>query len=154
MLAPCTPAFLTSPASLAAIPGDTAVFSVLAAGAGPLTYQWRLAGLPLTDGPTPSGSIISGSTTDTLTITQLSQADDGSYDVAVTTACGSAISTPATLTVHCPADFNNSGFVDTDDFTDFVLAFINGTQDADFDASGFVDTDDFTAFVLAFTNGC
>lgn len=54
----------------------------------------------------------------------------------------------------CPADFDCSGFVDTDDFTAFVLAFEEGTDNADFDASGFVDTDDFTAFVLAFEAGC
>ncbi len=54
----------------------------------------------------------------------------------------------------CPADFDKSGFVDTDDFTAFVLAFEAGTDDADFDRSGFVDTDDFTAFVIAFEGGC
>ncbi len=54
----------------------------------------------------------------------------------------------------CPSDFDHSGFVDTDDFTAFVLAFEAGTDDADFDHSGFVDTDDFTAFVLAFESGC
>ncbi len=54
----------------------------------------------------------------------------------------------------CTADYDGSGFVDTDDFTDFVLAFEAGTDDADFDGSGFVDTDDFTAFVHAFEAGC
>ncbi|MCK6477525.1 MAG: FG-GAP-like repeat-containing protein, partial [Phycisphaerales bacterium] len=56
--------------------------------------------------------------------------------------------------VTCPADFDGTGFVDTDDFTAFVLAFEAGTDDADFDGTGFVDTDDFTAFVLAFEAGC
>ncbi len=59
----------------------------------------------------------------------------------------------ATLKI-CSADFDRSGFIDTDDFTAFVLAFEAGTDDADFDVSGFVDTDDFTAFVLAFEAGC
>ncbi|HLO41083.1 MAG TPA: GC-type dockerin domain-anchored protein [Phycisphaerales bacterium] len=54
----------------------------------------------------------------------------------------------------CPADFDGSGFVDTDDFTAFVVAFENGDDSADFDGTGFVDTDDFTAFVLAFEGGC
>lgn len=57
-------------------------------------------------------------------------------------------------TVRCPADFDGTGFVDTDDFTAFVLAFEAGTDDADFDGTGFVDTDDFTAFMLAFEAGC
>ncbi|MCG3121771.1 MAG: hypothetical protein GIKADHBN_00142 [Phycisphaerales bacterium] len=65
----------------------------------------------------------------------------------------------ATITIQtegefCPADFTLDGFVDTDDFTAFVLAFILGGDDADFDKSGFVDTDDFTAFTLAFEAGC
>ncbi|HRJ49433.1 MAG TPA: PA14 domain-containing protein, partial [Phycisphaerales bacterium] len=54
----------------------------------------------------------------------------------------------------CPADFDGSGFVDTDDFDAFVAAFEAGGNDADFDGSGFVDTDDFDSFVGAFTLGC
>ncbi len=54
----------------------------------------------------------------------------------------------------CPADFDHSGFVDTDDYDAFVHAFEAGTLDADVDASGFVDTDDFDAFVHAFESGC
>ncbi|MCC6428139.1 MAG: hypothetical protein IT435_15120 [Phycisphaerales bacterium] len=55
---------------------------------------------------------------------------------------------------ECPADFDGSGFVDTDDYDAFVEAFEAGTDDADFDGSGFVDTDDFDAFVEAFEAGC
>ncbi len=54
----------------------------------------------------------------------------------------------------CPADFDKSGFVDTDDFDAFVHAFELGGIDADFDQSGFVDTDDIDAYVAAFTMGC
>ena len=57
-------------------------------------------------------------------------------------------------TGSCPADFDGSGFVDTDDFDAFVYAFELGGDDADFDDSGFVDTDDFDAFIHAFENGC
>lgn len=67
---------------------------------------------------------------------------------------GSVIITIQTEGDYCPADFNLDGFVDTDDFTSFVLAFIAGGDDADFDKSGFVDTDDFTAFTHAFEAGC
>ncbi len=59
-----------------------------------------------------------------------------------------------TSVARCPADFDGTGFVDTDDFDAFVQAFEAGTQDADFDLSGFVDTDDFDAFVRAFEAGC
>ncbi|HLO42028.1 MAG TPA: DUF4394 domain-containing protein [Phycisphaerales bacterium] len=56
--------------------------------------------------------------------------------------------------VLCAADFDHTGFVDTDDFTAFVGAFEEGDIHADFDGSGFVDTDDFDAFVRAFEEGC
>lgn len=54
----------------------------------------------------------------------------------------------------CPADVDKSCFVDTDDFTQFIIWFELGVIEADFDKTGFVDTDDFTAFVLAFEGGC
>lgn len=54
----------------------------------------------------------------------------------------------------CPADFDQSGFVDIEDYSAFVLAFEAGTDDADFDQSGFVDIEDFSAFVAAFELGC
>lgn len=58
------------------------------------------------------------------------------------------------LTPPCPSDFDDTGFVDTDDFDAFVQAFEAGSPTADFDVSGFVDTDDFDAFVEAFEEGC
>lgn len=55
---------------------------------------------------------------------------------------------------ECVSDFDGSGFVDTDDFDAYVMAFIAGDESADVDGSGFVDTDDFDAFVHAFEAGC
>ncbi len=54
----------------------------------------------------------------------------------------------------CGADFDRTGFVDTDDYDAFIFAFEAGAPSADFDRSGFVDTDDFDAFVHAFELGC
>ncbi len=54
----------------------------------------------------------------------------------------------------CTGDFDNSGFVDTDDYDAFVFAFILGGEDADVNGSGFVDTDDFDYFVCAYESGC
>ncbi|HLO39416.1 MAG TPA: S8 family serine peptidase, partial [Phycisphaerales bacterium] len=59
-----------------------------------------------------------------------------------------------TISERCSADFDDSGFVDTDDFTAFVNAFEHGHYSADIDFSGFVDTDDFTRFVNSFEIGC
>jgi sugar lactone lactonase YvrE len=58
------------------------------------------------------------------------------------------------IAYSCPSDFDGTGFVDTDDFDAFVVAFESGAQSADFDGTGFVDTDDFDAFVVAFESGC
>lgn len=54
----------------------------------------------------------------------------------------------------CPADYNHSGFVDSEDYNDFVAAFLLGDLTTDFDRSGFVDSSDFDGFVLAYENGC
>lgn len=61
---------------------------------------------------------------------------------------------PRAFLLVCRADFDGSGFIDTDDFDAFVYAFTEGGPEADYDASGFVDTDDFDAFVRAFEAGC
>ncbi|GMV25443.1 MAG: hypothetical protein AMXMBFR58_14740 [Phycisphaerae bacterium] len=60
----------------------------------------------------------------------------------------------ATIIGVCTADFDDSGFVDTDDFDAFVAAFEAGDASADMDCTGFVDTDDFDAFVRRFEAGC
>lgn len=75
-----------------------------------------------------------------------------------------------TQPINCAADYDLSGFVDSDDFTLFVHDFIEGCAaagapgllnpgytcagSADFDRSGFVDSDDFAAFVTAFQTPC
>ncbi len=80
-------------------------------------------------------------------------------DTAASTAKSSGAkhvraTTSVQLKVFCPADFDNSGWVDNDDYVAFVHAFENGDDPADVDQSGYVDTDDFTAFLLAFTSAC
>ncbi len=71
--------------------------------------------------------------------------------------------------VPCPADFDRSGFVDSDDFVAFLSQFMLGCtgpgegafgpepacfKSADFDESGFVDSDDFVAFLEQFNAPC
>lgn len=60
----------------------------------------------------------------------------------------------AVTIVYNPADYDNSTFVDSDDFTAFTLDFEAGNDNADINHSGSVDTDDFTAFMQAFEQGC
>jgi hypothetical protein len=69
----------------------------------------------------------------------------------------------------CPADYDGSAFVDSDDFMLYVTQFSLGctgagqgalgadpacVKSADFDNSGFVDSDDYIAYVQAFEAGC
>lgn len=91
--APAAPQITTPPAGTTAFSGGIASFSVVATGTG-LTYQWRKGTTALADGPN-----ISGSTSDTLTLTNLQVADSGAYNVVVTNTGGSVTSADATLTV-------------------------------------------------------
>ncbi len=91
------PAFITQPVSQTAVAGSTVVFSALVAGSTPLTYHWRLNGLNLVN-----SSTISGATTDTLTLSNITASSAGSYTLSVVNAFGSAISSAAGLTVGFP----------------------------------------------------
>ncbi len=75
--------------------GASATLHASASGYGPVAYQWRKDGAPLSD-----GGAISGSTTATLTIDPVSFADAGSYDVLVTDSCSSTASNTAALSVE------------------------------------------------------
>ncbi len=139
-----SPVSITSNPSSQVVPeGGTATFTVGASGSGSLGFQWRKDGVD-----------IPGATSFTLVIFPVTLDDAGEYDCVVTNTCGSQASGVATLTVHCPADFDESGFVDIEDYDAFVQAFEAGTENADFDGSGFVDIEDFDAFVQAFESGC
>jgi len=68
--------------------GATVVFTVQAGGMPPFTYLWR-----------KDESELSGETGDSLTLTDVSSADEGDYDVIVTNSLDSTTSDPTTLTV-------------------------------------------------------
>ena len=70
-------------------------FQAIAAGQPPLSYQWRLNGASLVDGPN-----INGARSFTLTVTAVSDADAGDYCVVVTNSFGSVTSAVASLTVE------------------------------------------------------
>ncbi len=54
----------------------------------------------------------------------------------------------------CPADVNSDGYVNGEDFDEFVAAFEWGDPFADFDGNSFVNGVDFDGFVEAFVAGC
>jgi sugar lactone lactonase YvrE len=85
------PSIVTPPSSLTVTQNQNATFSVTAAGASPLNYQWRFNSAP-----------ISGATASSYTVTNAQTTSAGGYSVLVTNAAGSATSAVATLTVLVP----------------------------------------------------
>src|SRR5262249_36054857 len=78
------PSIVTHPASQQACLGSSITFSVVAAGGGTLTYQWR-----------KDGNDVSGATSASLTINPVGAGDAGSYDVVVSNGCASVVSNVA-----------------------------------------------------------
>jgi hypothetical protein len=74
--------------------GDNVIFTVDASGSG-LTYNWFRDAVDLVD-----GGIISGSSSETLTISSVIEADEGNYRCVVTGTCGIVNSDPAVLTIY------------------------------------------------------
>ncbi len=91
------PQITSQPASQTYVNGGTASFTVGASSPAPLVYQWFDNSSPLSD-----GGRISGSSTETLTIVNLTNTDAASYSVVVSNVAGSVISTSAVLTVVSP----------------------------------------------------
>lgn len=81
-------------------PGLGARMHVFFAGSGPLLFQWEKDGVPLVDGPTGSGSTISGATTDALHISGIGAHDAGAYRLVATNACGSDTSDAVAVTLR------------------------------------------------------
>jgi hypothetical protein len=81
-------AILQSPASLTVCEGNPATFVVNASGTG-LAYRWFRG-----------GNTIPGAISNTLTLPQVSLADAGAFQVAVTGACGTAQTNTAMLAVN------------------------------------------------------
>jgi len=113
----------------------------------------------------------SGVATPTLTLSNVQPTDAGEFTCIATCDCGTAYSTPATVTVAAlccdTVDFNaDTLFPDTLDIADFLTVFAggvcNGQQpsdppcntDIDFNNDGlFPDTQDITSLISVFGGG-
>ena len=89
------PVFISQPASGTNDPGTTAVFSALASGSVPLSYQWRKDGVPLAD-----GGNIAGSASAVLVLTNVLGGNAGGYSAVVSNPYGSVTSAVALLNVN------------------------------------------------------
>lgn len=95
-----------SPQNESGFAGQNVTFSGQLNGSQPLTYQWyfqaNCAG---------GFTMINGATNATLTVSNISSANVGCYEVTVTNPGGSATSTPATLTLDIPPHFTSETFL-------------------------------------------
>jgi len=91
------PAISPQPASEELYVGGTAQFSASATGTAPFSYQWQSNNVNLHD----AGNLF-GSTSNVLTITNITLADAANYDVVVTNIHGATTSQTAQLTVVTP----------------------------------------------------
>jgi uncharacterized delta-60 repeat protein len=94
-IAASAPIITTSPVAQINSLGGSATFTVTAAGAQPLSYQWI-----------KGTAAVPGATTATLTISNVQPTDAGSYSVIVTNANGSVTSSAAALVVSGPFTSN------------------------------------------------
>ena len=101
-----SPVITVQPQSQTNSAGATLTFLVNATGLNPVSYQWQKNGSNLTD-----GSEISGSSTSSLTVTNVSQCDLGAYAVVVTNAFGAVSSSNATLSMYPYIDIPFSGAI-------------------------------------------
>jgi hypothetical protein len=88
---PVAPTILTQPISQTVMAGQSAVFSVAAAGTAPMGYQWKRNGSP-----------VAGATNSALLLNPVQMTDAGTYAVVVSNLAGSATSAAAALTVVPP----------------------------------------------------
>lgn len=84
------PTIVSQPASKTVIAGQTATFSVTAAGTAPLAYQWKM-----------NGNVINGANSSSYTTPATTTGNSSQqFTVTVTNPAGAVTSNPATLTVN------------------------------------------------------
>ncbi len=106
---PVAPSITAPPFSQTVVAGDSASFVVRATGSAPFTYQWLRNGVAVPD-----------ATSATLTLSNVTLAQAGSYSVAVTNAAGTTLSSVATLTVVAAAPTSTTLLNDTFSGANFI----------------------------------
>lgn len=122
------PSITTQPASQTCVAGMTVTLAVTVSADQPLTYQWRQNGTNLTD-----GGAITGSATNSLTISNVTLENSGSYSVMVSNSIGVVVSETAVLTVF-PVTPTAASMTN--------LQFFSGNQDGAFPYGGVIEGND------------
>lgn len=134
--------------------GGSASFRAAHLASPSATYAWTIDGSPISDGPLPSGIIVSGSATQTLSLANIAGANTRIIGCTVTSCTGSTQATVATVQV-CTADFNCDAQVDDADFVSFASSYnelVIPPADplCDLNGDGLVDDSDFVLFAAAY----
>ena len=114
------PEITSQPASQIALAGSSVSFRVDLSGSAPMSCQWSFNGIQLVD-----GGRVSGAATSSLLLTNVQDAQGGTYAVAVSNTAGTAFSSNAFLTVITPAAITTqplSQVVDAGDKVSFAVA--------------------------------
>lgn len=120
----------------------------------PAGYAWmRNEYTILEDGVQPSGAVVSGARTSTLTIENIGPEELGAYSCAVLNDCGLAFSGVGSIGV-CVGDFDCGGSVTSQDLFSFLGAFFALSPSADVNHDGRVSSQDFFEYLGAFFDRC
>ena len=88
LMATNSPVVLADPSPQTVFPGGSALFTVIAAGLGPLSYQWQF-----------QGTNLPGATSPMLALDNITPDQAGAYAVVVSSSTGSTTTAPAALLV-------------------------------------------------------
>lgn len=134
--------------------GGSASFKALHLSSTGPTYAWTIDGLPASDGSLPSGLIVAGSATQTLTLSNIVGASTYTIGCTVVSCSGTSSASTASVKV-CSADFNCDAQVDDADFVAFASAYnelVIPPADplCDLNGDALVDDADFVLFAAAY----
>jgi hypothetical protein len=129
---PLAPAIQLQPQATGVYSNDTAELTVIADGSGPISYQWQLNGVNVTN-----GNGILGANTTTLTLSNTTVGSAGTYSVIISNAYGSVTSAPTALTVGSVTSPYESAVLALGPFAYYRLNETNGSSIADDYAGGF-----------------
>ena len=140
------PTVTTQPTNVTALAGNTAVFTVAADGTAPFSYQWTFNNTNLED-----------ATNLTLTLTNVTMDEAGTYSVIVTNLAGSVTSSNAVLSIYSSAASTlNGASLDTDNDIRFTVAGVPGFNYAVLASTNMMDwvplTTNISPFVFIDTN--
>jgi hypothetical protein len=87
------------PATAGTTGGNITISATIGGSPAPTSVAWLKNGTPISNGPTPGGSVVSGADTDTLTITGATLSDAGNYSVQATNSVATTTSTATQVAI-------------------------------------------------------